>query len=456
MPTTDSGGEPSPGTPVLRPPDAILRIAERLERAGFETWCVGGAVRDALLGYQHADWDLATAARPDEVMRLFRRTVPVGLAYGTVGVLDGQNVLHEVTTFRHDVRTDGRHAVVEFGASLDEDLARRDLTINAIAYSPSQHTVHDPFDGRGDLGRRLVRAVGQPDDRMREDRLRALRAMRFAARFDFDIEPTTWNAIVASAPELSRLSAERVKEELSKIMGQVVRPSRAIRLWRESGALAVLVPALADLDAVTIASLDCLARPDGKGGARSRARADARRLARLAALFVGLSDTATRRSLKALRFSNQDAEWIAMLAAGWQAVGADIEKTLGGTEPPTDASIRRWVAAVGRTTAPSVLRVAAARWAAIRADGAPAPGPRQVAALYRRMVRSAYRDALDVGDLAVDGNDLMALGIAPGREIGELLKRLVAAVIADPLLNTRNALLALTTQWSAGGTPRPN
>jgi tRNA nucleotidyltransferase (CCA-adding enzyme) len=200
----------------LRPPRAVLRIAETLEKAGFETWCVGGAVRDALLGHPHLDWDLATAARPENVMKLFRRTVPVGVAFGTVGVLDDQGILHEVTTFRRDVHTDGRHAVVEFGASLEEDLARRDFTINAIAFDPKSRRVEDPYHGRDDLAKRVIRSVGNAHDRMREDRLRSLRALRFAARFGFEIDPDTWSAITASAPFLGRLSAERVKQEIEK------------------------------------------------------------------------------------------------------------------------------------------------------------------------------------------------------------------------------------------------
>ncbi|HVF39629.1 MAG TPA: hypothetical protein VM939_06980 [Gemmatimonadaceae bacterium] len=125
-------------TVQLDPPREVVRIARRLEKAGFETWCVGGAIRDALLGHQHLDWDLATAARPQEVRALFPRTVPVGIDFGTIGVLDDNGIMHEVTTYRRDVRTDGRHAVVEFGASLEEDLARRDYTINAMAWSPSR------------------------------------------------------------------------------------------------------------------------------------------------------------------------------------------------------------------------------------------------------------------------------------------------------------------------------
>src|SRR5438105_1197039 len=126
--------------PILNPPEPVLAIARRLEEGSYEAWCVGGAVRDALLGHPHLDWDLATSATPEQVRAIFgrRRTIPVGIQFGTVGVLDDIGTLHEVTTFRRDVKTDGRHAEVEFGATLDEDLARRDFTINAIAYSPSR------------------------------------------------------------------------------------------------------------------------------------------------------------------------------------------------------------------------------------------------------------------------------------------------------------------------------
>src|SRR5690348_6707713 len=159
--------------PLLTPPEPVLEIASMLEDAGHEAWCVGGAIRDALLGHPDLDWDLATSATPDQVRAIFgkRRTIPVGIAFGTVGVLDRFGTLHEVTTFRRDVRTDGRHAEVEFGASLEEDLARRDFTINAIAYSPSRDELRDPFGGRNDLAGKLVRAVGDPDARMQEDRL---------------------------------------------------------------------------------------------------------------------------------------------------------------------------------------------------------------------------------------------------------------------------------------------
>jgi tRNA nucleotidyltransferase/poly(A) polymerase len=276
--------------------------------------------------------------------------------------------------------------------------------------------------------------------------------MRFAARFEFEIDPETWNAIVTSARDLDRLSAERIKEELSKIMNQVARPSRAISLWQASGALAVLVPILAELDPVTIASVDFLASPLAAGvrGDVGAARADARRLARLASLFIGQSGDETTRSLKALRFSKQETEWIAGLAAAWADVGSKIERTLLDDLTPTDVDVRRWVAAAGRERIASLLRIASARWSALRVQGAAAPKEQQISPLYRRMRRSAYHDALTVGDLAIDGDDLVELGIAPGREIGDILKRLLLAAIADPLINNRNDLLALARRFSGG------
>lgn len=428
---------------TLEPPAQVLSIAAKLEGAGYETWCVGGSVRDALLGHPHADWDLATAATPEQVMSLFRRTVPVGVEFGTVGVLDREGTMHEVTTFRRDVRTDGRHAEVEFGVSLDDDLARRDFTINAIAYSPSRQVIRDPFGGRGDLSRGLVRAVGVPVDRMREDRLRALRALRFAARFGFEIEPRTWAAIESSAPHLIRLSPERVKQELEKTMEQVNEPARALRLWRDSGALAALIPGLAKVDDVTLQSLNCLPRPAGP-------RRSARRVNRLTALFAGLPERAARDALRTLRFSNSDAEWISKLVGRWGLYGSDMERALSAGHPIGDVSVRHWVSAIGRTHVSALLRVAAARWGAARALGAAAPPQRAVAALYRRAVRAAFHDALELSDLAIGGDDLVRSGIPPGPDIGEILQRLLAVVLDDPSSNTHTQLLELAHQFADG------
>lgn len=419
---------------ALTPPGPVIEIARTLEAAGFETWCVGGAVRDALLGHPHLDWDLATAALPKQVRKLFRRTIPVGIEFGTIGVLDERGTMHEVTTFRRDVQTDGRHAVVEFGASLEDDLARRDFTINAIAYSPTRRELRDPFGGREDLARGVVRAVGDPEARMREDRLRALRAIRFAARFDFTIEPATWRAIVESAPYLGRLSMERVKQELEKTMEQVARPGRALRLWREGGALRTLVPALAHVSDVTLASLDAIPRP--VKGVRPERKID-----RLTALFAELAAPEAERILRALRFANADVAWIGGVIARWRELEPAIRAASRADEPVTDETIRRWLGRTGRTRARSVLRLAAARFAGERAMGGDAPTSSRMASLYRRAIRIAFRDPVEIGDLAVDGDDLRTAGIPPGPTLGKVLLLLLDDVLGDPSRNTRDWLL---------------
>ena len=225
-------------------PEAVLDIARRLEAAGHQAWCVGGAIRDTLLGDVQKDFDLATSARPEQVQALFPRTVAVGVKYGTVGVFDRDRVLHEVTTFRHDVRTDGRHAEVAYGVSLEEDLARRDFTINAIAYHPVRGEWCDPFGGAEDLERRRLRAVGDPAARFREDYLRMLRALRFAARLEFSVDPPTWEALRAAADGLAQLSAERVRDEWIKGLATTRSLRRLLSLWRRSGAAAVWLPQL--------------------------------------------------------------------------------------------------------------------------------------------------------------------------------------------------------------------
>lgn len=423
----------------LRPPKAVLEITRDLEKAGFQAWCVGGAVRDALLGYAHLDWDLATDATPDQVRTVFgrKRTIPVGIDFGTVGVLDGVGVLHEVTTFRRDVRTDGRHAEVEFGASLDEDLARRDFTINAIAYSPKTDEIRDPFHGQRDLERRLVRAVGDPSARMREDRLRALRAIRFAARFGFELEEQTWEAVRRSAPSLTQLSAERVKQEIEKTLDQVATPSRAFARWRESGALQVLVPELSGKSEEAMRSLDYAAQPGPP-------KKPGRRVTRLAALFSDVPPDTVFEVASRLRFSKHEAQWIAGIVARWQSLGASMaEALLRG--PPDDRTVRRWIAEIGRLEVAAYFRLAAARWEARRAlspSAAPPPPTAQaVHELYRRILRAALTEPVDLRDLAVDGDDLRQAGIAPGPRLGKILSALLEMVLDDPRLNTRDRLL---------------
>ena len=419
----------------LDPPEAVKEIVARLERAGFETWCVGGAVRDALLGHPHLDWDFATAATPAQVMGVFKRTVPVGVEFGTVGVFDSQNTMHEVTTFRRDVNTDGRHAVVEFGASLDDDLARRDFTVNAIAYHPKSEELRDPFEGQLDLKRGLIRAVGTASERMREDRLRALRGIRFASRFKFHIEPATWAAIKDSASHMSRLSPERVKQELQKTMEQVEHPSVALEWWREAGFLEELVPSIAAAPAERFAALDYLPRVEGDAGAGAT-------LNRLAMLFFGESEAGVAAATKALRFSNADSSWIANLAGARAELGPKIDAAVeSGALPAGD--VRRWVARIGRMRTETFFTLNAALWRARLAVHENTATESRLSPLTTLAVEIAFRDPIEIADLAVDGEDLKKAGVENGPAMGKALHALLARVIDDPALNTNARLMEL-------------
>jgi len=342
--------------------------------------------------------------------------------------------MHEVTTFRRDVRTDGRHAEVEFGASLEEDLARRDFTINAIAYSASRDQRCDPFGGQQDLERGIVRAVGDAEARMREDRLRALRAIRFAARFSFTIEPDTLRAIQGSASHLRRLSPERVKQELDKTMDQVCRPSTAFRFWRSTGAFATLIPKLGDATDEALAVSDFLAMP----GARNR---PARRAIRFAGLLAGLSARDAVDILTELRASRYEIQSIGTLVDLWNRQGEAIARSLASETPPSDGVIRRWVATTGRLQVGSFMRLASGIWEARHTFGGVAPSKRSVRLTYRRMLQSAFRDPIDLASLAIDGGDLRRAGIPAGPGLGKILQALLSSVLEDPSRNRPDWLL---------------
>lgn len=380
----------------LEIPDEVLEIARVLDRSGHEAWCVGGSVRDAVLGDPHSDFDFATSARPEEVMRLFPRTIPVGIRFGTVGVLDRRRQMHEVTTFRRDVATDGRHAVVEYGASLEEDLARRDFTINALAYHPLRGEWRDPFDGEGDLGRRLIRAVGEASERFREDYLRILRALRFAARFDFAIEPSTWQAALGAAPGLAQLSAERVRDEWFKSLRTARDLAVLVRLWLESGVARTWMPELLPP-----------ARHDIPVAERDPV---------LLTCFLTADPVTVLRRLKA---SNQE-------------IGRAV--ALGDTLPlPTSddaVTVRRWLSRAG-TAADDAATLE--RWT----RGQPARWQATVEGIRSRG-EAVTRDAL-----AITGNDLRAAGVEPGPAMGAILDRLLQRVLAEPHLNTREQLLSM-------------
>ena len=398
--------------PLAAIPGPIHDIARRLREAGHETWFVGGAVRDVLYALAHGrpperagDFDIATAAPPAAVQALFRRTVPVGVEHGTLAVLDDDNRAHEVTTFRRDVKTDGRHAEVEFGVSLEDDLARRDFTINAIAVHPETGEIRDPFSGRADLERGIVRAVGDAAARFREDLLRVLRALRFAASFGFTVEPATWEAVRASADDLGELSRERVRDEWLKTLATAA-PSRTLGLWREAGVLVRVWPELARLPREDEGRLDALT-PRDPVVVTAAALADA-----------GQDAAASQGAARRLRFSNRDIERV-----------TGIVRALADAPPPAGdaAALRRWIAR---------HRAVASEAAAATREGPAGERRRAVEATLASGAPLATRD------LAVDGDDLRAAGIAAGPRMGEVLRALLEVVLDDPALNTREVLLA--------------
>ncbi|HET7600305.1 MAG TPA: CCA tRNA nucleotidyltransferase [Gemmatimonadales bacterium] len=404
-------------------PEEVLAIARALDAAGHEVWCVGGVVRDSLLSArgaaappEYAAIDFATSATPEEVQRLFRRTVDIGIAHGTVGVLDRNRVLHEVTTFRRDVATDGRHAVVAYGATLEEDLARRDFTVNAIAYHPLRHEWRDPFRGADDLEAGVIRAVGVPAQRFREDYLRILRAIRFAARFGFRIEAATWAAARESAAGLAVLSAERVRDELFKSLRTARSIPELVSLWSEVGAVTRWIPELAS----------------AASGGRRYAAEEANRFPRDPVLLLVLLCDAPAPALRRLRASNAEIARAEALAAGPPAPAG-----------PSPEAVRRWLAALGERA-----RDVATLWQ--RAE--------DLASLWRLRHGTSARwadtaagirargDAVLRGQLALDGSDLERLGVPRGPRIGEILGRLLDRVLADPALNTRDHLAALARE----------
>lgn len=418
-------------------PAAVRGITKTLEDAGYETWAVGGAVRDAIRGRASGDWDIATRATPTHVRKLFRRTVPIGVEHGTVGVFGRDGIMYEVTTFRRDVETDGRHAVVEFADSFDEDLARRDFTVNAIGWHPLDERLHDPFDGVGDLQRRILRTVGRPEERFREDYLRILRAFRFAGSFDLEIEEETWAAMTGLVGHLTSLSPERVRDELLKVLDSDRRPSRALTLYADSGALAVLYPELAalrpgqtkssaDTWSGTLATLDAL--PMGRAHLR------------LAGLLQPLEPDDAAAILIRLRLSNAKTDEIARIAQA---------KSLPSSSA-TPADVRRWLSRHGpaRVNPAARLSLAAARAGVVDVGWA----PEEVVEAWRNL-RAVRRDEppLEISDLALDGRGLMRLGLKPGPEFGAILEELLEWVLDDPTRNEIDLLEGRVRELSKPG-----
>ena len=436
---SDGPPRPAPRRVARHPhaPAAVGWITRTLEEAGYETWAVGGAVRDLLLGVESVDWDMATRARPEQVRRLFRRTVPIGIEHGTMGVLARDGTLYEVTTFRRDVETHGRHATVQFADRLDDDLSRRDFTINAVAWHPLRDELHDPFGGVEDLERALLRTVGPPVARFAEDYLRVLRALRFAGRFELTIDPPTWTALCAATDRLGVMSPERVREELLKVLGST-RPSGSLSLYAGAGVLSALMPELAGLmgairphrpvDAWTYGVLVADTLP-------------ARRpLLRLAALLQTAGPRAAAQLLVRLRFSNAQSDAVAALVAA--GLGPPL-----ASAPPVD--LRRWLARVEPARLRELVRIWSAQERVDRALGVAEPVDATGGWRALRQELSA-EPPLTVADLAVNGTDLIRAGFKPGPHFGRILDALLEWVLEDPGLNERERLLALARDLGAG------
>ena len=392
-------------------------LLDALHAAGYAAYAVGGCVRDSLLGRTAHDWDLCTSALPQQVMELFgaEQCIPTGLQHGTVTIKYGGQ-LYETTTFRTEGSyTDGRHPdEVQFVPDVREDLARRDFTINAMAYNEAEGLV-DPFGGQKDLQNGLLRAVGEPHQRFTEDALRILRLYRFAARFGFALDAATARAARQLAPHLDCISAERIQEELAKLLA-APQPGA----YLEPAVLAVVLPELtpAALEAAKPVVDAC---PAGEENLPVR----------WAALLGALGEADTRRVLKRLRCSNACIEETAVLVRETAGEGVSEEKA---SAHPGDIHIRQLLGRYGLCTVERLCALCAA----LHPQAAP------TCALAAQRARQLDADGVccRVSQLAVNGRDLMAAGIPAGPALRRVLEALLDGVIRAEYPNEKPALLA--------------
>ncbi len=430
-------------------PEDVLRVLALLEGAGFEAWIVGGCVRDSLLGRMPADWDVATAATPEETAAALHgiRVLPTGVRHGTVtAVLPGGNI--EITTYRAETgSSDHRHpAALRFSGRIEEDLARRDFTVNALAYHPRRGLL-DAFGGGADLRAGILRTVGDPALRFNEDALRILRLLRFAATLGFSIESGTGRAAIAQKDLLHALSHERVREELTRLLpgrwaAQVLRaypevvftvlpelrpmmgcgqesPYHCFDVWEHT--LHALDAAEADPIVRWAALLHDCGKPDTKSTDSAGAH------------FYGhaaRSEAISREILERMRFSRRDGEAILQLVA------LHMEQM-----PPTEKRLKKLLARLGEAQLFRLLDLIRADWAA-QTPGLleqRLPGLVATESAARRLL--AEESTLTLKDLAISGKDLLALGYSPSPALGRALHRLLDEVLDDRLENTRETLL---------------
>jgi len=436
---------------MIEVPDAVRAVMDRLWSRGHAAYVVGGSVRDALLGRSAQDWDLATDARPDRLLAVFPSAVYEN-QFGTVAVREG-DAIHEVTTFRtdHDYADFRRPHRVEFGDDIRLDLARRDFTINAIAWGheadADASALVDPFDGVADIERRLLRAVDEPGARFGEDALRMVRAVRLAAVLDFSIEPATLAAIRDNAGLAAHVSGERVSAELEKLLA-AARPSTGFRLMAETGLLGVLLPELAAQRGVPQNKVEGEDLFDHTLRSVDDAPAD-RPVVRLAALLHDLGKTATLDDGPFRGHEVVGAEMAQGLldrlhtprAAAERVVNLVRQHMFNYDETWGDAGVRRFIQRVGADAVDDLFELR-------RADNAGSGVPPDAHGLDelrdRVQAELAASVVLDRSRLAVRGDDLMAeLAIPAGPRLGRILDELLERVVAEPRLNDRATLLLL-------------
>src|SRR4051812_11591273 len=440
----------------LKVPSDVEKIVHRLLDAGHDAYIVGGSVRDALRGVDPHDWDVTTDATPQQIQKVFKRSL-YNNRFGTVVVRSGEHDV-EVTTYRVEAEySDHRRPdAVAFTASLHEDLARRDFTMNAMAWRPpggaAPGELIDPFSGKKDLDARLLRAVGDPDARFKEDALRMLRAVRFATLLDLRVEPKTFEAIRRNAALTANLSGERIQQELVKML-RADRPSVALRMLSDAGVLAVICPELEECKLTPQEKLAAENVFDHLMGTVDAAPADDLVL-RLAGLFhdIGKPDTfsdghfhqheyvgeaKTRAILRRWKFDKETVHEVTHLIRHhmfW------YQTEWGGS------AVRRFIRNVGLENIPALF--ALRRADNIGSGARPATRMYALDALWQRVQEEIHAaNAFSLRDLKIDGNDLRTeLGLPEGREIGRILDALFEKVTEDPKLNDRETLLRLARE----------
>jgi tRNA nucleotidyltransferase (CCA-adding enzyme) len=443
-------------------PEKVNSIIETLKQHGFEAYAVGGCVRDMVLGREPEDWDITTSATPYEVKKIFRRTVDTGIQHGTVTVLLDKEHF-EVTTYRLDGDyEDNRHPKeVTFTASLTEDLKRRDFTINAMAYNEQEGFI-DLFGGIEDLNNRLIRCVGSAEERFNEDALRILRAVRFSAQLGFTIETETRKAVIEKAEFLHNISAERIRVELTKLL--VSNHPDRLRLLYESGITKVVLPEFDSMmtteqknihHVYTVGEHTIKAVETAAGRLEENLFSPKERvILKWTMLLHDIEKPSTislgkdgqnhfyghqekgavtaKNILKRLKFDNETLDTVVHLIR-WH----DYRFVL------TLSGMRKAASKIGKEYMELLFEVN-------RADTS-AKNPRRNAEKYEKLdtARKLYREIIDKGEcvslkeLNINGKDLIAEGFEPGRQLGEILSQLLAAVIEKPELNNKETLLTL-------------